>query len=323
MFTKDDIQIFVATHNRAGLLKTTLENLLSQTVGISQITVLDNESTDNTREVALSLADKGVQYVATTGFLGNFKKARTLVNKPYCMIFHDDDLLHPQYLAAALKALNTYSNVSLVTCAYTPFTHGTQPQIPDTLSTQHICFHTARDWACYMYFFEGVSYAPAIYRTEDFLKTELEFEKFNKFNDWPFLVKFGKWGNVVFLQDGACVFARQHPGQDSNNAANFPDLQQIVYWDKCFFSHMGAPAWYDPLYWVYGAHNTHFLLGKFNAAPDSFKEKYTKKDLQTCVRQMGLPAWGFYNIRPLKDLFINSLTRKLRRKLLAHVKKDF
>ena len=39
--TLSDIQFFVATHNRADLLKTTLESLLSQTAGIPQITALD------------------------------------------------------------------------------------------------------------------------------------------------------------------------------------------------------------------------------------------------------------------------------------------
>ena len=72
MYTIDDIQIFVTTHNRASLLKETLQSILAQTVSIQNITVLDNESTDNTAEIVLQLKDKGVRYVHTTGFLGNF-----------------------------------------------------------------------------------------------------------------------------------------------------------------------------------------------------------------------------------------------------------
>ena len=98
MYTIDDIQIFVTSHNRASLLKETLQSILAQTVPIKNITVLDNESTDNTAEIVLQLKDRGVHYVHTTGFLGNFKKAQELVSRPYCMLFHDDDLLHPAYL---------------------------------------------------------------------------------------------------------------------------------------------------------------------------------------------------------------------------------
>ena len=57
MYTIDDIQIFVTTHNRASLLKETLQSILAQTVPIKNITVLDNESTDNTAEIVFQLKD--------------------------------------------------------------------------------------------------------------------------------------------------------------------------------------------------------------------------------------------------------------------------
>lgn len=59
MYTIDDIQIFVTTHNRASLLKETLQSILAQTVPIKNITVLDNESTDNTAEIVFQLKDRG------------------------------------------------------------------------------------------------------------------------------------------------------------------------------------------------------------------------------------------------------------------------
>lgn len=323
MHTINDIQIFVMTYNRAALLKETLDSLLNQTVAPKNIIVLDNSSPDNTKEVVESYASSGVEYVATSGFLGNFNKAREMVSKPYCMLFHDDDLLHPAYLETALKMLNSYDNLSLVTCAYTPFNHGTNPQISRHLDSAHMVFTSSRDWANYMYFFEGISYAPAIYRTKDFLNTELEYEKFNKFNDWPFLAKMSRYGNVGFLKDPHCIFARQHPSQDSNNEKNFPNLEQIVNWDKCFFSLMGSPTWKDPLYWIYGAHNTHFLLGKYNAAPASLRQAYSKKDLKEVAQQAGLPTFAFGHIKLLKKCVTNSLTRKLRRKLQKLTRQEF
>ena len=323
MITINDIQIFVTTYNRSALLKETLQSLLAQTIRPASITVLDNNSPDDTEEMVRSFAQDGVEYVRTTGFLGNFNKARELVSKPYCMLFHDDDLLNPSYLEMALKMLNHYPNVSLVTCAYTPFKHGTPFKMPQTLSPEHILFTSARDWSCYMYFFEGISYAPAIHRTKDFLQTELEYEKFNKFNDWPLLVKMGAYGNVVFLTDPHSIFARQHPAQDSNNENNFPNLEQIVNWDKCFFTHMHVTSRKDPLYWIYGAHNTHFLLGKYNAAPKSLREKHSVADLKQAVHKAGLPTFGFGNIYLLKKCILNSLTRKLKRKLRKNLQQDF
>lgn len=151
MYTIDDIQIFVTTHNRASLLKETLQSILAQTVSIQNITVLDNESTDNTAEIVLQLKDKGVRYVHTTGFLGNFKKAQELVSRPYCMLFHDDDLLHPTYLENALKALNSYPNIALITTTQSAFANNSVPQMPKQVSPSHIFFTSPQKWAQYIY----------------------------------------------------------------------------------------------------------------------------------------------------------------------------
>ena len=105
MYTVNDIQFFIQTHNRAELLTESIKTLLGQSAGIKEITVLDNESTDNTEDAVKQFADKGVKYVKTFGLCGNYRKARELVNKPYCMIFHDDDLLHPDYIKLALEIL--------------------------------------------------------------------------------------------------------------------------------------------------------------------------------------------------------------------------
>ena len=47
-YTVDDIDIYIMTHNRADYLMLSIESLLNQSAGVSKITVLDNESTDNT-----------------------------------------------------------------------------------------------------------------------------------------------------------------------------------------------------------------------------------------------------------------------------------
>ena len=81
-----------------------IESLLNQSAGVSKITVLDNESTDNTFSVVERFSSRGVRYIRTKGFLGNFKKAQEIASGKYVMLFHDDDILHPLYLELALRA---------------------------------------------------------------------------------------------------------------------------------------------------------------------------------------------------------------------------
>ena len=129
MITLQDIQIFITTHNRADYFKASIESVLAQTAGVPQLTVLDNESTDATEVVVGSFASRGVQYVKTQGFLGNFNRARTLASQRYVMLFHDDDLLHPQHFEMALQQLNQYKNTSLITTLYREFTDTTLPDL--------------------------------------------------------------------------------------------------------------------------------------------------------------------------------------------------
>jgi hypothetical protein len=156
-----------------------------------------------------------------------------------------------------------------------------------------------------MYFVEGLTYAPAIYRTDAFLKTELEYEKFNKFNDWPFLAKLSLQGNIIFIASPHYMYCRQHPGQDTNNSQNYPNLEQIVNWDKCFFTLMGSPTWKNLLYWIYGSYNKHFLAGKYKGAPPSLKEKYSLAQLRKTAKEKGLPTWSFNSFgRLLKHFWL-------------------
>ena len=51
MYTIDDIAVFIATHNRSEYLKQTMDSFIVQSVQPNKITVLDNESVDDTEQV--------------------------------------------------------------------------------------------------------------------------------------------------------------------------------------------------------------------------------------------------------------------------------
>lgn len=146
--TVDDIEIFLITHNRANLITQSLDSLLTQTVQVKKVIVLDNESTDDTEQIVKSYSLKHnnrVQYIKTTGPQGNYYTARRMASKAYCMLFHDDDILHPCYLENAIKLLNRYQNVALITTRYTEFR--TPAPIIQSVTNKHYCFRNQNDFA--------------------------------------------------------------------------------------------------------------------------------------------------------------------------------
>lgn len=320
MYTIDDIQVFVATHNRADLLQETLQSLLNQSARPKKITVLDNESTDNTAEVVRSLSAKGVEYVPTKGFFGNLKKANELANKTFMMIFHDDDLLHPAYLQTVVKLLNKYPNANLVTSSFKNFQNGKDIPFPQNMENSYYYFTTQQDWASFMFLMEGICYAPAVYRTESYLKLSFEYEKFGKFYDWPILCKMAAYpGGVVFLDEKDWVHLRQHAGQWTESNVTSPlTLEQIANWNLFFYQAMQAQSILSPHHYAYGMASLHFLEGKYKAFTNSeYKAKHPIKELEQIVKKQG----GLYSLKkhPLKFLF-HPIKKSVQKELLSQRK---
>jgi glycosyltransferase involved in cell wall biosynthesis len=225
-----NIQIFIATYNRAHFLKQSIESFLNQTIPPDEIIILDNNSTDNTEQVVAQYPK--CRYVKTHGFLGNFNKARELVNKDYLMIFHDDDVLNPYYLEFALGLIKKH-NPSMITTRYTKFT---DKPIINNINKKYYLFDTQKELARYMIGVEGVSYCSAIYDTKAFLSEELEYSKYGKFNDWSFMCKMGAHGKTIITRDENMNYTRIHPGQDTRNIKTSVTGEQIINWDKFFYN---------------------------------------------------------------------------------------
>lgn len=90
-----DLEIIIPTFNRSETLKNTVQNILVSPVGSCRITILDNNSTDNTAEVVRELAKNhnNIVYIKNRfnlGLAGNICKALTLPTAKYFWIVFDD-----------------------------------------------------------------------------------------------------------------------------------------------------------------------------------------------------------------------------------------
>lgn len=235
MYSIDDIQIFILTYNRENYLKNAIDSILNQTAGVKEITVLDNNSTDNTEEVVLSYKDRGVKYVKTFGHSGNPNEARKLASKNYIMLFHDDDILHPEYFELVLNILNSNENISVLTSRFKFFFNEDIPDYSKKLNNKYFLFNNQKGFAEYLYFKGGIAYAPAIYKTEHFLQIDHEFDKFSKHVDYPFMVKAAKYGKSVVLNDRNAFLMRKHATQDSVTDENPVTIEQYANHLRFFY----------------------------------------------------------------------------------------
>ena len=237
MITINDIDIFILSYNRANYIKTMIESLLNQTVGEFQIKILDNGSTDKTKEVVNSFNNQNIKFIdnkQNNGALWNFQRAQNLADKEYTVIFHDDDIIHPKYLEYAIKALNEFDNVSIV-CSGMRAT--TKPDIKNfkRYGFKPTVFNSFSKFVSLVYLGFPLNYATVIYKTI-FLK-QIDVKKLNeifgKIADRPTVFEVAKKGNTV-LFTGEYIQYRIHQNQDSCDNKTGPFENQTINLHKYY-----------------------------------------------------------------------------------------
>lgn len=108
------VTIAIPTYNRALFLRDALSSAISQTHRAAEIIVIDNNSSDNTKEVVNAFQDKRISYFKNNrniGMIGNWNKSIQLSSGSHLLILGDDDVLHPDFLKESIKVHSQYDNL--------------------------------------------------------------------------------------------------------------------------------------------------------------------------------------------------------------------
>lgn len=118
------VSVCVPTYNGARYLRETLDSILGQTWQDFELLVVDDDSGDDTEAIAKSYTDPRIRFVRNPtrlGLAGNWNRCVELARGEYVCLFHQDDVMEPDNLAAKVAVLNqnataglVYSNVSQI-----------------------------------------------------------------------------------------------------------------------------------------------------------------------------------------------------------------
>lgn len=221
------IEILVLTYNRAPLIGATLESLLAQVKPATRICVLDNGSTDDTKRVVRSFAERGVELICRNSNdpRACWSELQTIAHGPWTMLFHDDDLLHPNYLSDASFALTREPHATVVVSAMRVYPEpervGWEP-----VRASHYRVLTGRQLAAQLYGGFPMPFCSAIYRTDVLQRGNFGLEKYGKIFDRPFVIEAALAGSAVVMLDPYVKY-RTHAAQDSADQATGPFLLEI------------------------------------------------------------------------------------------------
>ncbi len=237
-YTKDNIEVFILTYNRKDMLKDSIISILNQSIGKIDITVMDNGSSDGTDEMVKEMMkehsnlyyhkrkENGLQ-------IDNFIEAVNHAKKDFVMMFHDDDIIHPDYIKYAIGAINKYPNTSIISCCYKEWTNPTNDNWEKASQRFDYC-SDKKTFVNYLYRMQRYGYSSTIYKIQNLKDYQYDinyYKQFGKIGDKPFVA------NTMKNDDGAVIFRskkllryRVHPGQDTSSSGPYYD--EIIAYSK-------------------------------------------------------------------------------------------
>ena len=242
MYTSDDIEVMILTVNRLNYFKKSLESVLNQTEKV-KVTVIENAGNDGTEEYVKSLMETNpnlhyFRQKELVPFDVNFKTASDLACARYVMFFHDDDILHPQYIEYAVKILNKCDDIDIICSLMKGFKGDNEPEIQSIEKAKYVYFKDKTDFAAHAYRafcadWSSIIFPNIIYKTENVKNSVFEHDKYGKILDKPFVINSIKSGGCVQFRENF-LYYRTHEGQDTKNSNNGPFENEINNHNKFF-----------------------------------------------------------------------------------------
>lgn len=113
--TLPQVSVIIPAYNQAHYLRTSMQSILDQTMTDCELIVVDDGSTDDTRQVVAAFSDPRLRYVhqANKGLSGARNTGIAHACAPFLLFLDADDWLWPDALEQHLRALGAGANEGL------------------------------------------------------------------------------------------------------------------------------------------------------------------------------------------------------------------
>ncbi len=237
---KAQINVIIPAYNQADYLTESIQSVLDQTFGAFELVVVDDGSTDRTREVAHSFSDPRIRYIyqENKGLSGARNTGIQQSDAPYLLFLDADDRLLPHCLELHAKNLESETGTGMSVGGWI-LCDDRGKHLPNNV-------------------FPPASLSPAsllngnpfpvhsvLSKRSWFEKAGLFDESLNACEDWDLWLRFIMSGcKVSFLNEIMCVY-RMHSGQMTRQAIRMKTAMLTVL--KKTFSNPALPEDWKPL----------------------------------------------------------------------------
>lgn len=202
------ISIIVPCYNQASFLPEALNSVYNQTFTNWECIIVNDGSTDDTKEVASIWLQKDERFKYVSKLNGGLSSARNagieISKSKYILPFDADDKLHPTYLEKAIPIIENNDTIEVFTSKVQFFgVKNNVYQLPK------YAFETLLLKNCFI--------ACSIFKKASYLKVGGYDENLKSFEDWDFWISILKNGGNAYVIDEVLYYYRKHEANSLSN----------------------------------------------------------------------------------------------------------
>ncbi len=216
------VSVNMPCYRQLPLARQAIASVLAQDYGDFELTLFDDGASDEYREYVESLRDDRVRYErnpARRGAMANMFHAIAAGRGPYSLAFHEDDLLAPGYVGAAVQRLEADPRCGFVTAQLQSFQGDGEAAGLEPGAAQWVAFDTPADFLRSV--FRGVEpmFGSVVYRRAALDGISAEHDRFATLVDRPFLLAILERWTGALISEPPMAWYREHGAGDTRNRA--------------------------------------------------------------------------------------------------------
>jgi glycosyltransferase involved in cell wall biosynthesis len=228
------LTIFIQCHNRPAYARCAIESALRQTNHNFKLVVSDNSSNDELQDLVRA-EFPAIDYrrrPSTLTSIQHFSTSIAETDTEFLCLFHDDDLLEPDYVDAMLKAIASHPDAVAYGCNANIMNQdgSAQGQCFES-ENQYIVIKNPRALAgrYFSRFPNGFAPFPAyIYRTSVIKEIPINPQAGGKYSDFTWLLEISKTGAIVW-NGRKLIRYRLHATNDSGTESTRDRFRLLGY----------------------------------------------------------------------------------------------
>lgn len=234
--SKPELAIFVLTHNRTEMAMAAIESIVNQSNSDFHLIVSDN-SDQNDLENLIHLNFPSVEYRRRSSSLSAIDHANTCileVKTGYFVLFHDDDLMLPNFVAEFQKAQKKFPKAAAFGCNAFIWQHNHTSKKPSFLGVGDCVGPLSPKGLVNAYFSRhqnGIAPLPSyIYCKEAIGQLRID-QNGGKYGDVQWLLEVAMRGLIYWINIPTMIY-RLHGGNDSNSESLGDRLKFLAFLKK-------------------------------------------------------------------------------------------